>query len=122
MKMSPYYRERLPSAHCNYYWKSQSTGRRTHLCAAVEEKLVWVDAIADSAANKGKPVKDHWGLMRLLEQQLAQDIDHDGEGDEEQRADQGESPDGLSRAMLAELVDETGEQAHGDRLGGVEWS
>lgn len=33
--------------------------------------------------------------MGVLEQQLAQDIDHNGEGDEGQRADQGESPDGL---------------------------
>lgn len=81
----------MPSAHCDLgiHW------RGTHLCAAAEEELVRVDAIADGAANKGEPVKDHRRLMGVLEQQLAQDIDHNGEGDEGQRADQGESPDGL---------------------------
>lgn len=88
---------------------------RAHLCAAAEEEFVRVDAIADSAANEGEPVKDHWRLMGVLEQQLSQDIDHHGEGDEGQRADHGEGPDGLGRTMFAKLVDETGEETHGDK-------
>lgn len=53
--------------------------------------------------------------MGILEEQLAQDIDHNGERDERQGTDYGESPDGLGRTMLAHLLDETGEETHGDK-------
>jgi hypothetical protein len=47
-----------------------------------------------------------------LEQQLAQDIDDHGQGDEGQRADQSESPDGLGRAALAKQVNKTRKETH----------
>lgn len=54
------------------------------------------------------------GLMRALEQQLTQDIDHDGEGDERQCADRDDGVDGLVGAMLAERVKDCCEETHGD--------
>lgn len=51
---------------------------RTHLCPRGIEELVWVNAVADRASDKGEPVEDQGRLVGFLEQQLAQDIDHDG--------------------------------------------
>lgn len=86
-----------------------------YLRTSVEEEPVGVDAIANGAANEGEPVENDWGLVGALEQQLAQDIDDDGQGDEGQGANKSESPDGLGRAALAEQVNETREKTHGER-------
>lgn len=48
-----------------------------HLFAGTEEELVRVNTITDGAADEGEPVEDDWGLVGVLEEQLAQDIDHD---------------------------------------------
>jgi hypothetical protein len=53
-------------------------------------------------------------LMRVLEQQLTQYIDHDGEGNERQCANRHEGVDGLIGAMLAERVENSCEETHGD--------
>lgn len=50
----------------------------SHLCACLVEEGVRVHTIADGTSYKGDPVEDHWGLMGLLEEQLAEDIDDDG--------------------------------------------
>lgn len=64
-------------------------------------------------------MEDHGRLMRVLEQQLAQDIDDDRQGDEGQCADRSQHINGLGRAVLADLVEETGEETHGEeRVGG----
>lgn len=57
-------------------------GENAHLFTGIEEELVRIDTITDSAADEGEPVEDDRGLVRVLEQQLAQDIDHDGQSDE----------------------------------------
>lgn len=92
-----------------------------HLFAGIEEELVRVNTITDGAANEGEPVENDGGLVGVLEQELAQDIDHDGQGNERQCADRDEGVDGLRRAVLAELVEETVEETHGGRgrLGGL---
>ena len=86
-----------------------------HLFAGIEEELVRFDTIADRATDEGEPVEDDWGLVRVLEQQLAQNIDHDRQGDKRQRANRDECENGLRRAVLAELVEEAGEETHGGR-------
>ena len=43
----------------------------TYLCAAVEEELVRIHAIADGATDEGEPVEDHWGFMGIFDQDLS---------------------------------------------------
>lgn len=90
-------------------------GEIAHLFAGIEEELVRVDTVTDGAANEGEPVEDDWGLVGVLEEQLAQHIDHDGQCDERQCANRDKGENGLRRAVLAELVEETGEETHGGR-------
>ena len=56
--------------------------RQTHLCAGMIEEGVGVHAIADGAAHEGDPVEDHGGLVGLLEEQLTEHIDHNGQRNE----------------------------------------
>lgn len=83
-----------------------------YLFASTEEEFVRVDTITDGAANEGEPVEDDWGLVGVLEEQLAQHINHDGQGKERQCANGDKCENGLRRAMLAELVEETAEETH----------
>jgi hypothetical protein len=53
-----------------------------HLCTVVAKELGGIHAVNHRAADKGKPVKDHRRLVGVLEEQLLQDIDEDGEGNE----------------------------------------
>jgi hypothetical protein len=54
--------------------------QNTNLCSALEEKFIWVDSVGDGAPNDGKPVEDHRGFVRVFEERLAQDVEHDREG------------------------------------------
>jgi hypothetical protein len=53
----------------------------THLLLVPEEERIRVHAICDGAADYRQPVEDHGRLIGLLEQQLLQDIEDDGEQD-----------------------------------------
>lgn len=77
--MSPYCRgDSLEARETNETIRRENA----HLFAGIEEELVRFDTIADRATDEGEPVEDDWGLVRVLEQQLAQNIDHDRQGDE----------------------------------------
>lgn len=57
----------------------------TNLFPALKEERIWVNAIRDRAANNRKPVEDDWRLVRVLEEELFQDVqnnDQDEEGGE----------------------------------------
>lgn len=56
--------------------------------------------------------------MAAFEQQLSEDIDHDGQGDKGQRPHGRQCVDRLGRAMLAEAIEKTGEETHGE---GWDW-
>ena len=45
-----------------------------YLLSTAKEELVGINAICNRAANEGYPVKDHWGLIWVFDQQLAQDV------------------------------------------------
>lgn len=51
----------------------------THLLVVGEEEGIRVHAICDGTANHRQPVKDHRRLIGILEQQLLQDIEKNGE-------------------------------------------
>jgi hypothetical protein len=53
----------------------------THLLLVGEEELVRVDAVRNGATNDGEQVEDDWRLIGVLEQQLGQNIEYDGEGE-----------------------------------------
>lgn len=57
----------------------------SHLLPAAKEKSQWVHAVGDSAANKWEPMKDHRRFVSLVEQQLIDDIERDGDDKPGQR-------------------------------------
>lgn len=56
--------------------KSISPWGGSYLLAGLVKERIRVDTITDSTSNKGEPVEDQRRLMRALEEQLAQDVDH----------------------------------------------
>lgn len=66
------------------------------------EKGGRVHAVGDGAADKGEPVKDHGGLVLVLEEDLGGDVEDDRENDEA-KEENGRLGDG---ALGAELLDE----------------
>lgn len=87
-------------------------GILAYLFTAAEEELERVNAIADRAADNRKPMKDHWRLIGVLEEDLERDVHQHGEGHKGHQTDAAQNPEGLGRALLAELVEHSGEQPH----------
>lgn len=57
-------------------------GRRKDLALAAKEKVIRINAVGNGAANVRYPVKHQWRLMWVLENELAEDIDYNGENNE----------------------------------------
>jgi hypothetical protein len=53
-----------------------------NLCAAVEKESVRVDTVSDRTPDDGKPMEDNRRLVGVLEKQLVENIENDGENDE----------------------------------------
>jgi hypothetical protein len=51
----------------------------THLLLVGEEELVWVDAVCYGTADDWEQMEHDRGLVGVLEQQLVQDVEDDGE-------------------------------------------
>lgn len=51
----------------------------THLLLVREEELVGVDTIRNGTTDNREPVEDDWRLGGVLEQQLVQDIENNGD-------------------------------------------
>jgi hypothetical protein len=64
------------------------------LLSTREEEGERVDAVGDRAADDGEPVEYNRRLIRVFEQQLAQNIQNDGEGDEGGKPQEHDLPDG----------------------------
>lgn len=73
-----------------------------YLLAIEVEKSRRVHAIGDGAADKGEPVEDDGGLILVLEEDLAGDIEDDGQTDEAKE----ENGRLYDDALGLELVDE----------------
>lgn len=59
-----------------------ATRHATYLLLLGEEELVGVDAVCDGAADDREPVKDKWWLVRVLEEQLLEHVEDDGQDEE----------------------------------------
>jgi hypothetical protein len=57
-----------------------------HLLPVREEELVRIHAIGNSTADDREPVEHERWLRGLLEEQLLQDIEHDGDDNEREEA------------------------------------
>lgn len=77
-----------------------------------EEELVGVNSVGDGAPYQREPVEDDWGLVGVLEQELAQDVDEDGEDEESGPPSTQQHPGGLGRALLADTVEDCCEEPH----------
>lgn len=40
--------------------------------------MIGIDAVGDGVTKKRQPMKYQWGLIGLLQQQLAEDVEHNG--------------------------------------------
>ena len=67
----------------------------THLGTAIVEEFIGVNAVTDSATEEWEPVEDDRRFMRVLEQELTQDIDHYRQDSEGQCAHDNQCVDGL---------------------------
>ena len=74
----------------------------TDLLAVLLEECGRVHAISDGIPNKGKPVEDHGGLIGVLEEDLAGDIEEDCEADDACQ----DNCDLSSKPKLLELLSE----------------
>lgn len=77
-----------------------------------EEELVGVHAIRNGAANPWEPVEDHWGFIGFLQEDLAQDVQHDGEHDERGEAGDGQEGGGRIRGEVAQWAGDVFEKSH----------
>ena len=46
-----------------------------YLLPRTEEKFVWIDSIADGAANEGYPVENDWRFVWLFDEKMLKHID-----------------------------------------------
>ena len=61
---------------------STSVRRFTDLCAVLFEERGRVHAVGNSAADEGEPMEHHRRFIGVLGDQLVQDVDEDGEGND----------------------------------------
>ena len=115
MKISPYYG--VPTVQLAL-WNTTSgeKERELYLFPAIEKEVERVDSVGHGAPDQGEPVEYHRRFIRVLEKQLVQDIQDDGEDDEGSKAGAQEHPDGLGRALLANIVEDGREEPHGCAL------
>ena len=89
--------------------------RSSYLFPTCKEELVGIDTVANGTPNNWKEVKDHRRLMRITQEDLIEDIDHDGE--DEKGCDCGED-ECDSRRRRGESLQRSGdnrEDTHGRR-------
>lgn len=60
----------------------QDTPLGTHLLATPEEEIIGILAIVDGTSDLGEPVPDHRRSMRVLEEELLEQIGCNGDDDE----------------------------------------
>jgi len=84
----------------------------THLLLVGEEERIRVHAICDGTANHRQPVEHEGRLIGVLEQQLLQDIENDGQQDKGGEA--GGDEDGKRRGggEVAQGAGDIGEETH----------
>jgi hypothetical protein len=87
----------------------------THLLLVGEEERIRVHAICDGTTNHGQPVEDHGRLVGLLEQQLLQDIEDDGEQDKGGEAGGDDDGEGRVGGEVAQGAGDIGEETHSAR-------
>ncbi len=88
------------------------TNEREYLLAAFEEEDIRVDAVRDGAAEEWHPVEDQRRLVRVLEEQLAEDVDDDGEDDKGHEAGRDHHRGGSARDHLDHGRGQSGKEAH----------
>lgn len=84
----------------------------THLVAVLLEEPGGVHAISDGAADEGEPVEDHWGLIGVLEEDLAEHVEDHGQEDHPSEHDghlhtEAESQEVLGQRMGRHLLEKT---------------
>lgn len=85
---------------------------RTYLSTVLSEERGGVHSVCDGASNKGEPVEDHRGLIRVSEEELVEDIEDDGEHEEGCKANsnllaQGKFLELLGERMARQFLKET---------------
>lgn len=83
---------------------TQERNEYAYLLAIEVEKGGRVHAVGDGAADKGEPVEDHGGLILVLEEDLAGDIEDDGQADEAKEENGGLGDDALGLELVDERV------------------
>ncbi len=73
-----------------------------HLFTAGEEKLEGINAISNSTAEEWYQMEDDWWFVRILKEQLIEDVYQDGEGCEDGQCEEDELP---KRKHLDEALD-----------------
>lgn len=92
-------------------------GCLTYLLLLGEEEPVWVDTIRDSAAENGEVVEHNGWLIRVLEEELVQDIENDCE--DEKGGESGGDNNGKRRvgSKIAQWAGDSSEDTHLARSG-----
>lgn len=85
---------------------------QTYLGTVLSEERRGVHSICDGASDPGEPVEDHRGFIGVSEEDLAEDIEDDGENDEGSEANsdllaQGEFLELLCERMARKFLKET---------------
>ena len=85
----------------------------TYLLLVGEEELEWVNTIRNGTSEDRKPVKNERRLVGLLEQQLLQNIENNGEQDKGGEAGGDEDRAGRIRGESPQWASNVSEYTHG---------
>lgn len=78
------------------------------LVSVLLKETIWVHAISDSVADDWKPVEDERRLIWVLEEQLAQDVENNGESDEGGETSKANSRESMFGDLLLERWEDGG--------------
>lgn len=73
VKQSPYYKGPLA-----FIKKKLADQYSLHLFLTTEKEVIGINAVGDGATNERHPMKHHGGLAGVFEQQLAENVEHNG--------------------------------------------
>ena len=76
--------------------KDRTGDHLSYLFPAGEKEFIRVNSVGDGATDERKPVENHQRFIGVFEQELAQNVDQDGEDDESGPSNAQQYPDGLS--------------------------
>lgn len=89
-----------------------SVGRRKDLALAVKEKVIRINAVGNGATNVWHPVKHQRRLIWVLEKELAEDINYNGEDNKRDERSPNNCANEWVRKLTVQRFNDGSEETH----------